>query len=323
MVAQQPVELMAALGAVKRPALPLTEVEGLQVVQKVKIGDGGSRGCIRCADFDRLYSPIIHLAVGHYQVILANSTIYPGDVESRNWLGEAWAASCRANGVRIDYDEDAYKLITSQGSSLRSELKTVMRPLVMTEFGFSDDKTPEATSLNAVLVKSLLENHKNFTYKDREGKGAFEAEIIQKGMIKWCYEKKNSLGVKFPAYFMDASTGGVSFGIIMAILTAVKACVMEWTTGTRTETKFYKEQYATVFNTYLTLLINFHEGTKHAGIIPRICKKLLKVARHHGNVANEPIPSAATQHFTVDEFAAAAAEWDNRSGADSEDDMMW
>ncbi|KAG1872883.1 hypothetical protein DFJ58DRAFT_722040 [Suillus subalutaceus] len=89
---------------------------------------------------------------------------------------------------------------------------------------------------------------------------------------------------------------------------------MEWTTGTRTETKFYKEQYATVFNTYLTLLINFHEG---------FAKKLLKVARHHGNVANEPIPSAATQHFTVDEFAAAAAEWDNRSGADSEDDMMW
>ncbi|KAG1814051.1 hypothetical protein DFJ58DRAFT_834922 [Suillus subalutaceus] len=263
MVAQQPVELMAALGAVKRPAPPLTEVEGLQVVQKVKIGDGGSS-------------------------ILANSTIYPGDVESRNWSGEAWAASCRANGVRIDYDEDAYKLITSRGSNLRSELKTVMQPLVMTEFGFSDDKTPEATSLNAVLVKSLLKT----------------------GMIKWCYEKKNSLGVKFPAYFMDASTGSVSFGIIVAILTAVEACVMEWTTGTRTETKFYKEQYATVFNTYLTLLITF--------------TKLLKVARTNdnspdtnGNVANEPIPSAATQHFTVDEFAAAAAEWDNRSGADS------
>ncbi|KAG2045775.1 hypothetical protein BDR06DRAFT_1015306 [Suillus hirtellus] len=91
--AQQPFESLA-LGGVKRSAPPLTEVDGLQVVQKVKIGDGGSRGCVRCADFDRLYSSIIHLAVGHYQAILANSTIYPGDVESRNWSGEAWAASC-------------------------------------------------------------------------------------------------------------------------------------------------------------------------------------------------------------------------------------
>lgn len=113
-----------------------------------------------------------------------------------------------------------------------------MWPLVVAEFGFTDEKTPEATSCNVALVKSLLENRKNFTYKVRyivggqhhtngqlqdrkEAKGAFEANIIQKGMIKWCYEKKNSLGVKFPAYFMDASTSGVSFGIIVAILTAV------------------------------------------------------------------------------------------------------
>ncbi|KAG2063110.1 hypothetical protein BDR04DRAFT_1123488, partial [Suillus decipiens] len=101
----------------------------------------------------------------------------------------------------------------------------------------------------------------------------------------------------------------------------VEACVIEWNNGIRTEKKFYKEQYATVIDSYLTLLVNFHEGTKHAGIIPKICKKLLRVARRHGNVPNEPIPRASTQQFTVDEFAAAAAEWDNRSGADSEDDM--
>lgn len=321
-VAQQPFQL-TALGAGKRPAPPLTKVEGLQVVQKVKLGDGGSRGRVRCADFDGLYSSIIHLAVGHYQAILANSTIYPGDIESRNWSGEAWAAACRANGVKIDYDEDTYKLITSRGSNLRSELKTVMRPLVVTEFGFVDEKTPEAVKSNAILAESLLANRKNFTYKDRnKAKGAFEADVIQKGMIKWCYEKKNSLGIKFPFYFVDANTGGASFGIIVAILTAIEACVMEWTTGTRIESKFYKEQYAAVFNSYLELLSRFHEGTKHADIIPRICKKFLKVARRHGNVPNEPVTSTFTQHFTVDDFAAAAAEWDTRSESDSDNDMM-
>ncbi|KAG2739492.1 hypothetical protein P692DRAFT_20755550, partial [Suillus brevipes Sb2] len=273
----------------KRPAPPLTKVEGLQVIQKVKLGDGGSRGRVRCADFDGLYSSIIHLAVGHYQAILANSTIYPGDIESRNWSGEAWAAACRANGVKIDYDEDTYKLITSRGPNPWSELKTVMRPLVVTEFGFVDEKTPEAVKSNAILAESLLANHKNFTYKDQnKAKGAFEADVIQKGMIKWCYEKKNSLGIKFPFYF----------------------------------SKFYKEQYAAVFNSYLELLSRFHEGMKHADIIPRICKKFLKVARRHGNVPNEPVTSTFTQHFTVDDFAAAAAEWDTRSESDSDNDMM-
>ncbi|KAG0695673.1 hypothetical protein DFH29DRAFT_879887 [Suillus ampliporus] len=310
-----------ALGAGKRLAPPLTEVNGLQVVQKVKLGDGGSQGRVRCADFDGLYSSIIHLAVGHYQAILANSTIYPGDIESRNWSGEAWAAACRANGVKIDYDEDTYKLVLAPICG--AELKTVMRPLVVTEFRFIDEKTPEAIKSNAALAESLLANRKNFTYKDRkEAKGAFEADVIQKGMIKWCYEKKNSLGIKFPTYFVDTNTGGASFGIIVAILTAIEACVMEWTTGMRIETKFYKEQYAMVFDSYLQLLGRFHEGTKHADIVPRICKKFLKVARRHANVPNEPVANTFMQHFTVDEFAAAAAEWDTRNGSDSDNDMM-
>ncbi|KAG0697395.1 hypothetical protein DFH29DRAFT_878746 [Suillus ampliporus] len=291
-VMQQPFQL-TALGAGKRLAPPLTEVNGLQVVQKVKLGDGGSRGRVRCADFDGLYSSIIHLA-----------RVATGQ-------GEAWAAACRANGVKIDYDEDTYKLvlITLRGSNLRSELKTVMRPLVVTEFRFIDEKTPEAIKSNAALAESLLANRKNFTYKDqKEAKGAFEADVIQKGMIKWCYEKKNSLGIKFPTYFVDTNTGGASFGIIVAILTAIEACIMEWTTGMRIETKFYKEQYAMVFDSYLQLLGRF--------------TKFLKVARRHANVPNEPVANTFMQHFTVDEFTVAAAEWDTCNGSDSDNDMM-
>jgi hypothetical protein len=40
-----------------------------------------------------------------------------------------------------------------------------MRPLVVTEFGFVDEKTPEAVKSNAILAESLLANRKNFTYK--------------------------------------------------------------------------------------------------------------------------------------------------------------
>lgn len=44
--------------------------------------------------------------------------------------------------------------------------------------------------------------------------------------------------------------------------------------------KFNKEQFAAVFKAHYDLLVRFHEGTKHAGIVMRICKKLLKYARY-------------------------------------------
>jgi hypothetical protein len=103
---------MGGLG-VKRPGYPaLATMEGLQVVKKVKVGEGGTRGRLRSADFDKLYATTIHLAISHYQSILANSTIYPNDIQARDWSGQAWAAACRSQGVQIDYDEDAYKLVS-------------------------------------------------------------------------------------------------------------------------------------------------------------------------------------------------------------------
>lgn len=98
--------------AVKRPASALATADSLHVAQKVKIGEGGSRGRIRCSDFDGMYPAIVQLAVSHYQCILANFSIYPNESESRDWSGQAWNAACRANGVRMEYDEDAYKLVS-------------------------------------------------------------------------------------------------------------------------------------------------------------------------------------------------------------------
>lgn len=51
---------------------------------------------------------------------------------------------------------------------------------------------------------------------------------------------------------------------------------MEWTTGMKVDMMFNKEQYETIFQSYYDLLVWFHEGTKQAKIVPKICKKLLK-----------------------------------------------
>ncbi|KAG2738346.1 hypothetical protein P692DRAFT_20758802 [Suillus brevipes Sb2] len=265
--------------AVKRPASALATADSLHVAQKVKIGNGGSCGRIRCSDFDGMYLAIVQLAVSHYQCILANCSIYPNESESRDWSGQAWNAACRANGVRMEYDEDAYKLITLRGSNLRSELKNIMRPLVEAEYGFVNEKLPDTIKSNAALATALLANHKTLTYKDRKQcKGAFEADIILKGMITWGYDKKISMGVKFPSYFKDAETGGATFAMVVTLLTATEACIMEWTTGTRVVMQFNKEQYISVFQSYYKLLVEFADGTKHVNIVPKIFKRLLKLA---------------------------------------------
>jgi hypothetical protein len=49
---------------------------------------------------------------------------------------------------------------------------------------------------------------------------------------------------------------------------------------------------------------------------------LTMICQPSWNVLNEPVTNAFTQHFTVDDFAAAAAEWDTRSESDSDNDMM-
>ncbi|KAG2157804.1 uncharacterized protein EDB93DRAFT_1101111 [Suillus bovinus] len=151
--------------SLKWPAPALGMAEGLQVVQKVKLGDGGSRGRVHCSDFDGLYSAIIQLAISHYQCVLTNSSIYPNDVEHWDWSAEAWNAACRANGVKVEYNEDAYKLITSRGSNLRSELKNLMCPLVEADFGFVNEKTPVIIKANATLAAAVVENRKILTYK--------------------------------------------------------------------------------------------------------------------------------------------------------------
>ncbi|KAG1792724.1 uncharacterized protein HD556DRAFT_1309023 [Suillus plorans] len=296
---------LLATAGIKRAGHPaLTTIEGLQLVKKVKMGEGGTWGRVRSADFNKLYASTIHLAVGHYQSILANTTIYPNDIEAHDWSGQAWAAACHSQGVRIDYDEDAYKLITEHGSNLRSDLKTALQPLVETEFGFKNDKTPEAIRFNAELASTLLGNHKLFTCKNRKaGKGLFEADIILKGITKWCYDRKNSLGATLTSYFKDTTTGGASLGIIAAVLTGIEACVVEWTTSTKIESRFYKECYAAIFETYYKMLVDFDEDGH----------------RRHANVPEDAVRVGGTsENFSTDEFAAAAAEWDGRVESDDE-----
>ncbi|KAG1871412.1 hypothetical protein F4604DRAFT_1681534 [Suillus subluteus] len=285
---------MVGIKCMGHPTLVMTE--GLQV-KKVKLSDGGTCRCVHSADFNKLYSTMVHLAVGHYQSILANSTIY--------------------------------LILIMMKTHTNCNLKNMLYPLVETKFGFSNEKTPEVIKSNALLTATLIRNHKLLTCKNHEGgKGLFEVDTILKGMIKWCYNRKNSMGVILASYFKDPTTGRASLGIMAAVLTGIEACVTEWMAGMRIETCFYKEHYAAVFKSYHKMLIDFDEGMKHTDILPKICKRLLRHAQymgqqalylHHVNVPEDLIGVGGTlDNFLTDKFAVAVAEWDGRVESDDE-----
>lgn len=45
------------------------------------------------------------------------------ETECHDWSSMAWSAACRANGVKIEYDKDAYKLV---GHSVDDVLKVLL-----------------------------------------------------------------------------------------------------------------------------------------------------------------------------------------------------
>ncbi|KAG2050119.1 hypothetical protein BDR06DRAFT_974772 [Suillus hirtellus] len=138
-----------------------------------------------------------------------------------------------------------------------------MCPLVAAKFGFINKKTLAAIKSNAALAAAVLVNYKNLIYKDcQQCKGAFKVKLIKKGIIKWCYDKKVSMGVKNLSYFKDEETGR-----------------------------------SISHKSYYDLLVPFYKGTKQAEIVLKICKKLLKSVCHYASIPNNSVATGFTEQI--------------------------
>ncbi|KAH7906732.1 hypothetical protein BJ138DRAFT_1104899 [Hygrophoropsis aurantiaca] len=320
----------------KRPASLFNNgADGLQVTQKVKLNDGGSRGRVRAGDFDKIYQSILLLAISHYRAILVTVNPYPSGMQAQQWAGDAWAKACRSKGVLIDFDEDAVKLIRARESNIRGDIKRAAREFVKHQYAFLEPTTNIARRANRKLV-AMLTDGINLTYKDPVNrKGPYQHPIIQHVINKCFYNKSSAEGITLPGYFKDPNTCGFPFAFIVTIVTTIQAAVEEFSTGEQKDAQFTAEKYSGTFAMQYGNLEQFHKGTAHADLMPNISRQMLKAARRFAKVPEESAVPAATK-FTAADFASAVQDWIDdddtmdsgehvvgEDGDDSEDDSKY
>ncbi|KAH7918856.1 hypothetical protein BV22DRAFT_1134277 [Leucogyrophana mollusca] len=233
---------------------------------------------------------------------------YPSAMQAQHWAGEAWAKACRTKGVLIEFDEDSLKLIRARESNIRGDVKKSARNYIKAEYAFLEPTTTAARRENRKLV-TMLTTHINMTYKDPvTRKGPYQRPIIQKIINKNFYHKKTAEGLTLPGYFKDPETGGFPFALIVTVVTTIQAAIEEYKTGDQQDALFSAEKYSQTFATQFGFLDEFHRGTAHADLLPKICKQMPKAARHFANVPEDSAVPAVAKFSTAD-FASAVQDW--------------
>ncbi|KAG1768735.1 hypothetical protein EV702DRAFT_927296, partial [Suillus placidus] len=108
------------------------------------------------------------------------------------------------------------KMMTRRTSHVRGELKTKMRALTSSHFGFRTSRSTAAIKQNRDLAESL-KDESCFVFKDWEMKsGIYKTELIQAAVNDMWFANRNDEGVIHGRYFEP-----LPVEIIALILTAV------------------------------------------------------------------------------------------------------
>ncbi|KIJ63900.1 hypothetical protein HYDPIDRAFT_68131, partial [Hydnomerulius pinastri MD-312] len=91
--------------------------------------------------------------------------------------------------------------ILKRTSHVRGELKTKLRSLVGSFFGFHTHNSRDGMKRNRNLVESLKEGSR-FAYKDFENKrGIYKSDLLQLAVYDMWFANRNDEGVLYHEYF--------------------------------------------------------------------------------------------------------------------------
>jgi hypothetical protein len=98
----------------KRKEIPATTAtETTVVTKKIKSEGSGSRGRIRQADFDELTRSILEETISIYRAQIGSVEPFPERTEDRNTVKQAWVEVCTSRNLRVELEEDIYKLVSA------------------------------------------------------------------------------------------------------------------------------------------------------------------------------------------------------------------
>lgn len=96
----------------KRKENPSTaSAETTVVTKRIKIEGSGSRGRIRTANFDELTRSIIEETISIYRAQIGAVEPFPERTDDRDTVKQAWVEVCTSRNLRVELEEDIFKLV--------------------------------------------------------------------------------------------------------------------------------------------------------------------------------------------------------------------
>jgi hypothetical protein len=139
-----------------------------------------SRGRPKAGDYADDVQEVLDSAITHYKVDLLRLDPYPDRTHELAWSKTSWGTANKVCGLKIAHNGELIKMvsllvmlfrlcsyctqITCRGSHLRGEIKTKVKPLVASMYGFEVPTNETIRARNRKLVEELKDGYA-FLYK--------------------------------------------------------------------------------------------------------------------------------------------------------------
>ncbi|KAG1732916.1 uncharacterized protein EDB91DRAFT_1151042 [Suillus paluster] len=286
----------------------LEDSEVLNTDPKFKKGPNGTRQRLKASDFDDITKDLLTTAMSIYRCLVVTRAPFPETLIVETKLAkDAWREASNMAELTIQLTPSLVKMMTRRTSHVRGELKTKMRVLTASFFGFRASRSILAIKANRDLAESLKEGS-HFVFKDWEMKcGIYKTELIQSAVNNMWFTNRSDEGIVYAKYFDPLPVQTIAL-----ILTAIECCIDEWMTGVKEDIKFSSVAYSPVYLIHLKSLRRFEERTAAYKLLGKIGVDLLDIARMHAGV--DPLMAAVTiDSFTDDVFDDAIREYEDEA----------
>ncbi|KAH9926045.1 uncharacterized protein B0H18DRAFT_876831, partial [Fomitopsis serialis] len=213
----------------------------------------------RAKDYDEDVKQILTIAAQIFRCHVSTINAFPENSLEMQWAHLAWGRACRELGIQLAASPSLTRIITARTFQCRSELKSKIKSLVESSYGFSKTSAPEAILQNRVRAENL-KFESAYVYEEpalgqrshAERKGIYRNPIIQKAVNAMWFVNKNDEGVVYRDFFEPFAIEALAF-----VLTAIHCGIDEWGTGVRRDIQFTVKDYESIYETHLRNLDNF------------------------------------------------------------------
>ena len=112
--------LTAANEWVRKTPLCTTSAETTVTIKRPKTDTSGTRGRTRISDFDDLTKSLVDETISIYQAQIVAVQPWPSTAENWESISQGWIEVCSARNVRIELDDEIFKVVRTLLSILSS-----------------------------------------------------------------------------------------------------------------------------------------------------------------------------------------------------------